>query len=300
MCRSMLRTMYEITQVSFVFTQHMEKLLNERSTKKDLWEAYEKLVEMRNAPQKSATNEDGAGKEAREVISAEKRADISCEKVVEILDDVRRIAVDTTTRFHDEYVVLHREMEHEKEKLYSEIKHARNEWKREQEEYAYKMHSERRKEEDEYALKVRDKERQFSEKFSIKEKELSEREQNVKAKEEELRQFQVRAEAFPKELEKTVHGAEGKVREEMEQKAKIEASLVAKDTEREREVGKLKVQNLEDSIKLRSVQITNLERQLAQANEQIQKLAVTVVESGSGMQYKKTSQEYEKQGTVTE
>ncbi|TSC62867.1 MAG: hypothetical protein G01um101448_522 [Parcubacteria group bacterium Gr01-1014_48] len=204
-----------------------------------------------------------------------------------------------TTRFHDEYAGLHRETEQEKEKLYVDIKHARGEWKHEQEEYTYKTHIERRKEEDEYALKVRDKERQFIEKYTAKEKEFSEREQKLKIQEEEMRELQVRVQAFPKELEKAVRDAEERVRKEMEQRAKVATDLSAKDTQREHEVAELKIHNLEDIVKLRSTNIIALEKQLAQANEQIQKLAVTVVESGSNIVSKRNFQDQEKQEPKT-
>lgn len=277
----------------------MEKEVSERSTKKELWEAYQTVLQAKDLAVSNVVNIDVDDLNTTlsnvKKSSHDKRAALSVETTLRVFEDVQKIVVDMAKRFQGDFEVLEKRMREDEEELNMAITRKREEWKREQEEYLYRIKLERRKDEDEYTRRVQERERQMTEKYATKEKELTEREDEVKIREQEMKQLQSEVALFPGKLEKAIREAEQKTRSEGERDAKTAAALIAKDIEREQEVAKLKVQNLEDVIKLRSAHIMAIEKQLAQANEQIQKLAVTVVESGSNAFSKRNFQEQERQ-----
>ena len=58
--------------------------------------------------------------------------------------------------------------------------------------------------------------------------------------------------------------------------------MLRKDAETEKRVSELRVQNLEESVARQQAQIAALEKQLADAKQQVQDIAVKAIEGASG------------------
>lgn len=252
--------------------------VSEKNTKKEIFDAYRELLQkVENGHQQPLMGEASEKSSSGDTLQKKR---VTAADIIDTLSNLNVIAADALAAFSRQAAEFRKRTREEEETFNRDTQMKRDAWRHEEEEYQYTLKMKRRQEEDDYALKMREKERSFNESIASKKQELEERDKNVKAQEEELRSFKKQVESFPIELKKALDETEKRIRFEMEREAKIAADLVSKDMQREQELSKLTIQGLEDTIKRQAVQITNLERQLSQAVERAQKLAVTVIEGG--------------------
>ena len=260
------------------------KPISEKSTKQELFEAYRNLVENRevSSPLSVVSEQDAREKSAQPISSVlharEKARADDLLPFIEQMESDWKLAMDD---FTGKVVRLRADLDREQEEHEHSMVAKREAWRREQETYIYDRDLGRKKEEAEYQAHVIEKEREWKEKVANKERELGEREAIIKAREIEIKELEKSVSTFPTQLEKAIVEATNKLTKELEQRAATVSDLSARDTLREREVAKLTVQNLEESLKRQTILISSLEKQLSQANERSQSLALTIIEAGA-------------------
>jgi hypothetical protein len=238
--------------------------------------------------------------ELREAIAIQTRS-------LEELHDIR-VAADTLALLIQEHeerkTAFAKEKEETQEEFTEEMATRRLEWKKEQDAYTavlkenearLKKEREREKEEYEYSLaqaRKKDKDtyeaqktallKQLAETKETQEKEFAVREAAVTAQETELTELRKKVAAFPAELTVAVEKAEKEATVRAENRAKVEAQLLAKAVEGDKRVADLKIKALEETVAKQSVQIEGITRQLNEANTQVQAIAVKAIEGASG------------------
>ena len=192
----------------------------------------------------------------------------------------------------------------EKQRMESDIAAQRNAWeqeservereRREQEEtlkkqrqreiedYEYKKNLERKKAQDKYDEDVRQVDKKNAEKQEALDKGWKQREAALKEQEEELSRLRKEAADFPARLQKEAANAAAQTRKETEGRLEQEALVLRKDAETERLLGELRVKTLDELVARQQVQIAALEKQLADAKQQVQDIAVKAIEGASG------------------
>jgi hypothetical protein len=153
---------------------------------------------------------------------------------------------------------------------------------RETEDYEYKKALERKKAQDKYDEDVRLTEKKNAEKQEALEKSWKQRETALKEQEEELARLRKESEAFPARLQKEAQTAADQARRETEARLEQQALALRKDAEAEKRLAALQVKTLEDAVARQQVQIAGLEKQLADAKQQVQDIAVKAIEGASG------------------
>jgi colicin import membrane protein len=153
---------------------------------------------------------------------------------------------------------------------------------REAEDFEYKKTQERKKAQDKYDEEVRLQEKTNLEKQDTLEKSWQLREAALKEREEELARLRKEAEAFPKRLEAEAKDAAERARRESEARLQQEILVMKKDAEAEKRFGELRVKTLEEAAAHQLAQIAALEKQLADAKQQVQDIAVKAIEGASG------------------
>jgi len=153
---------------------------------------------------------------------------------------------------------------------------------REAEDFEYKKTQERKKAQDKYDEEVRLQEKKNQEKQDTLEKSWQLREAVLKEREEELARLRKEAEAFPKRLEAEAKDAAERARRESEARLQQEILVMKKDAEAEKRFGELRVKTLEETAAHQLAQIAALEKQLADAKQQVQDIAVKAIEGASG------------------
>jgi colicin import membrane protein len=153
---------------------------------------------------------------------------------------------------------------------------------REVEEYEYKKNLERKKAQDKYDEEVRQVEKKNAEKQETLEKSWKQREASLKEREEELLRLHKEAADFPARLQAETAAAAARARSETEVRLEQQALVLRKDAEAEQRLGELRVKTLDEVVARQQAQIVALEKQLADAKQQVQDIAVKAIEGASG------------------
>jgi colicin import membrane protein len=158
----------------------------------------------------------------------------------------------------------------------------RKQRQRESEDFEYKKTLERKKAQDKYDEEVRLQEKKNHEKQEALEKSWQQREAVLKEREEELARLRKESEGFPKRLDVEANTAAERARHETEARLQQEIVVLKRDAEAEKRYSELRVKTLEESVTHQQAQIAALEKQLAEAKQQVQDIAVKAIEGASG------------------
>ena len=153
---------------------------------------------------------------------------------------------------------------------------------REIEEYEYKKALERKKAQDKYEEEVKLLEKQNNERQEGLEKSWQQREAALKEQEAEFARLKRESEEFPVRLQKASEQAAGEATRAAGQKFEQQVLLLKKEGETERRLADLQIKTQEDTVSRQAAQIAALQKQLDEAKQQVQEIAVKAIEGASG------------------
>ncbi len=153
---------------------------------------------------------------------------------------------------------------------------------REIDDYEYKKNLERKKAQDKYDEDVRQIEKKNAEKQESLEKSWKQREAALKEQEEELSRLRKESADLPARLQKEAAVAAAQARSETEARLEQQTLVLRKDAEAEQRLGELRVKTLDDLVARQQAQVAALEKQLADAKQQVQDIALKAIEGASG------------------
>jgi len=172
-----------------------------------------------------------------------------------------------------------REAERERKEQEENLKKARA---REIEEYEYKKNLERKKAQDKYDEDQRLLEKKNKERQEALEKSWQQRETALKEQEQELLRLRKEAQDFPETVKTESEKAAVLAAKAASQKSEQEILLLKREAETEKRLASLQVKTLEDTIARQAAQIEALQKQVAEAKQQVQDIAVKAIEGASG------------------
>jgi len=153
---------------------------------------------------------------------------------------------------------------------------------REIEDYEYRKTLERKKAQDKYEEELRVREKKNQEQQEALEKGWQRREAALKQGEEELAQLKKEVDQFPARLVQETEAASLRGRKDAEAKLEQQIIVLKKDAETEKRLAELRVKTLEETLARNAGHIAALEKQLADAKQQVQDIAVKAIEGASG------------------
>ena len=156
---------------------------------------------------------------------------------------------------------------------------------REEDEYNYNLQLTRKKEQDAFDAKKDAKEKELAEKIMTVEKNLTERELMISAKEKEYVELKTKVDNFPKELEKAIKDAEKSVTEKIERTYKFEAELKAMEIEGALKLNEQTINTLQAKIKDQELFVAQLTTKADSAGAQVKDIAVKAIEGASATRY---------------
>lgn len=172
-----------------------------------------------------------------------------------------------------------RSTERERKEQEENLKKARA---REIEEYEYKKNLERKKLQDKYEEDQRQQEKKNKERQETLEKAWQQREAALKEQEQELVRLRKEAQEFPENLKTESEKAAVLASKAAEQKFEQEILLLKKEAETEKRLSTLQVKTFEEAIARQASQIEALQKQVEEAKQQVQDIAVKAIEGASG------------------
>jgi len=166
------------------------------------------------------------------------------------------------------------------EKEYDE--NLRKQRQREADEYEYKKTLDRKKTQDKYDEEMRTLEKKNREKQETLEKDWQERSRAIKEREEEYLKLQQEVGGFSSRLQAEVERARKEAIQQTEQRFEQQSLLMTKDREADRRFAELQVKTLEEAVTRQTAQMAALQKQLDEAKQQVQDIAVKAIEGASG------------------
>lgn len=151
--------------------------------------------------------------------------------------------------------------------------------KREEEEYLYNLKLTRKKETDLYEEKKAKMEKELADKKIAFDKEMAERETDVLANENELKELRSKAANFPKELDAAVVSTEKLVSERLSREFKFEKELNAKQNEGELKLKDQTIGTLQSKIKDIEASLKELSNKTSIAEATSKDIAMKAIES---------------------
>lgn len=169
--------------------------------------------------------------------------------------------------------------EHERKEQEEALKKQRQ---REIEDYEYRKSLERKKAQDKYDEEMRLAEKKNQERQEALEKNWQQREAALKEREDELTRLRKESEAFPARLQNEAEVAASRIQRETEAKFEQQVFILKKEAETERRLAELQVRTLQETISGQAAHLATLEKQLTEAKQQVQDIAVKAIEGASG------------------
>jgi hypothetical protein len=153
---------------------------------------------------------------------------------------------------------------------------------REIDDYEYKKQIERKKAQDKYDEDMRLLEKKNAEKQEALEKKWAERETALKAREQEFERYRKEAEEFPARLRQESERAAADASKAAEARFEQQILALKKDIETEKRLADLQIRTLQETTARQAETIASLEKQVTDAKQQVQDIAVKAIEGASG------------------
>lgn len=235
------------------------------------------------------TAEAGRLAAVREAVELEKRdlrrlhqMDVAATALDQLVQDYARqkqdleheIAVQRAA-WEEQTGALERERKEQEESL-------RKQRQREAEDFEYKKALERKKAQDKYEEEMRLLEKKNQEKQEALEKTWQQRETALREQEIELKRLREEAGQFPARLEKEVQRATAETTRLTEARFEHQILVLEKDAQTEKRLAELRIKTLEDTLDRQAAQMAALQKQMDEAKQQVQDIAVKAIEGASG------------------
>jgi hypothetical protein len=158
----------------------------------------------------------------------------------------------------------------------------RKAWKREEDDYQYKLAQEHRKLEDSFRLHMEQLEKQNRDKQEQLDKNWAEREGELKKREQELIDLRKYKEEAPEMIKKEVNAQVAVATNSVKKEYETKMVLAAKDAETDKRLSDQQIASLTQTISKQQTQIDDLRAQLESALKDAKEIAAKALESASG------------------
>jgi len=256
--------------------------VNERSTKGELWRAYQELLgQLQNEPVAIAENPSQLGGITKDLSDVKLSLGHELDKATERLGKIAEAYRQADQELGQRKAAVVQAVEAMKRQVEDSIKAVKKqreqedadkalERQREAEEYRYNLNRQRREEEEQYSVKLKAREQQ-----------LDNRETVLSEQEKQLAELKKQVEAFPQQLIE----AEKTAREETAKNLTAEHNTLVKELKQDHQYQKgmleLKLQTAESDIASQQKQLAELKQQLDKNSQQLKDMAVTVIQAGN-------------------
>jgi hypothetical protein len=226
---------------------------------------------------------------AREAVELERqeierlhKIDVASTALDQLVQDYTRKKAELESEIAAQRAAWDEELKRTERERKEQDENLRKQRQREIDEYEYKKALERKKAQDKYEEETKLLEKQNREKQEALEKSWQQREAALKEREEEAARLRSESESFPGRLEKACAQAAAEATRTATQKFEQQILLLKKESEAEKRLAELQIKTLEDTLARQSAQTAALQKQLDEAKQQVQEIAVKAIEGASG------------------
>lgn len=270
------------------------KKITGRSSRQDIWSAYNELLEKTEAkPIEPKISDDNSGQKSLEELSGLKI------KVARAIDQIsQEIATNLgTLDLAREEVAQEKKrmiaaLNEQKISLEDEIKLVKKNWEKQKTERfdaegeeARKKTLARGREEDEYKFNLerqrRDEKDKFEQEIEAKRAEITKQKEELENRKAEIREMEQQIAASAQKTEKAIAEAKSQLASELNQKHAGEIKEMKLIAQNKEDLAKAQIVNLEAMIESLKKEDESLKTQLADSSRQLKEMAVSAIESHS-------------------
>lgn len=272
------------------------KKVTEKSTKQELWDAYNEAalrteaepIELSLKETRQTTNE-----ALKSLADSKFKVSEQLEKAAqEITNDLDSLG-DLHNQIAKEKKQILDRLEEQKKVLNSEIESVKIKWNQDKKDHEVLLEEdsqakiiERQRKEEEYEYKLalirRTEENEYNENKAQKERELSERENILKTREAEILSMEKDLAGMPFKIETEVKNTQTLLTKDLNQRFETEKREFIFKAESEKKLAELKIANLESVCQNQIKENESLKKQLADVTTQLKQMAVSAIENRVG------------------
>lgn len=267
-----------------------EKKISEKSTKQELWSAYNEVVAQISEEKIEIAEDDTVNEMIRKLSETKIKINSEFDELTKaLLSDLSDLYKTSESIRQNKLELLDR-FEKQKKLLSSEIEEVRNKWhtegiklenifkqktndletehQRKEEEYNYHLKITRQKETDDYnEIKER------------REKAIAEKENAIDERKKEIAEMEKQIAEMPALIENKIKSAEEILTKELTAKYQTQIKDISTSKEHEARISEIKTNNLASTLKSQYDEINALKSQLSKSNDMIKDMATTAIES---------------------
>jgi len=282
-----------------------EKKISEKSTKQELWTAYNEVVTQIGGEKIEIVEDDSVNEMISKLSETKIKINSEFDELTKALlsdlsnlyktsENIRQNKFELLDRFEKQKKLLSQEIEEVKKRWQAEEKKLDDDFKqrktdleiehqRKEEEYLYRLKITRQKETDDYdTIKEQ------------REKVITEQENVITERTKEIAEMEKQIAEMPELIEGKVKSAEEILAKELTVKYQAQIKDISTSKEHQDKIAEIKINNLELTLKSQNEEIGNLKTQLSKTNEMIKDMATTAIESKKPMMFNTKSQDVER------
>lgn len=267
-----------------------EKQLSEKSTKIELWTAYNEAVAQISGEETTIQSDDSVNDAIKKLSETKININSQFDEISKSLlgdlgelyktsEQIRQNKEDLVKHFENQKKELQQQMEEvsanwrikekkfedefEQKKIDREIEHQRGE-----DEYKYNLGIARRKEQDEY---LADK--------AVREKTVADEEAAIVKRKKEIAEMEKQIAEMPILIEKKIKEAEDNLAKDLSAKYQTQIKELSISKEHTTKIAEIKIANLEATIKSQTEEISGLKSELAKVSAMMKEMAVSAIEA---------------------
>ena len=267
-----------------------EKKVSEKSTKLELWTAYNEVVAQISDEKMTVQSDDSVNDVIKKLSETKINLSSQFDEITKSLlgdlgelyktsEQIRQNKEDLVKYFENQKRDLQHQMEEVKNKWIIEEKKLENEFKekkvdleiqrqRQEEEYGYNLGTLRKKEHDEY----------LADKIA-REKAIAEKETAISDRKKEIAEMEKQIAEMPALIDRKVKEAEENLAKDLASKYQTQIKELSVNKEHNTKIAEIKIANMETIIKNQAEEISGLKSELSKVNAMIKEMAVSAIEA---------------------
>jgi len=270
-----------------------ESKVSEKSTKQELWSAYNEVVARVSGEVSEAIADKTVNVAMKNLSEAKLRINTELDELLrKLLTDFNDLE-NVQEQIAKSKKALLENFDRQKTEISAEIDRAKMQWTEEEARLIEEMKSrvleedkKRARETEEFNYNLAQSRKKEQDQFEIRkierEKILSEKENRIAAREDEIKEMEKQIKEFSAKLEAEVKSAKEILQKDLTARYESELKEIKMQKEHEAKYAEIKLSNLENMTKSQAEEIDNLKKQLYSNNLILKDMAVTAIEAKGG------------------
>ncbi len=267
-----------------------DKKISEKSTKQELWSAYNELVAQTGAEEIVIKEDSSVNDVIKQLSETKININNQFDALTKSLMSDLALLYKTAEQIRQNKEAMIKQFEDQKDNLANTIAAVRTKWNQEEksleEEYKAKKDATEtafRREEEEYKynqLQVRKKEQdEYNEDKRLRQKAIADEEATLSIRKKEIAEMEKQIAEFPSLIEQKVKATEAFITQDLGNKYQSQIKDLSTAKDHAQKIADINISNLDKTIKSQAEEIMSLKAQLVKTNDLLKEMAISALDA---------------------